>query len=337
MWFKELNGGIGSTAENLLAAAQGENYEWTDMYDGFAKTAEEEGFHDLARKFRLVAAIEKHHEERLPRIASQCGDGPGLRQERGQGLGVPQLRSHCGGHQGLRKSAPPATIPSPILKSTPKITNQKHEAAPGRKISGLGLSRVSKKSHRVCRPWRQIKSKKFSAGARTWQKTLLRLQVWNLSPGGGQIMGAADCENLSENPKGVFRQLEEPRCLVGTGVLAKGFGKKRGRKEDLRSSKGAAHGFRNLSVIKVPDGFERPITELRTKSDKIVNKIALLFCPGFTRSPGSQLFPPPLWPSAPVSGRYGNNRALQRAAWRSSPRRRQRRFRKSPSGVQAGR
>ena len=64
MWFKELNGGIASTAENLLAAAQGENYEWTDMYDGFAKTAEEEGFHDLARKFRLVAAIEKHHEER---------------------------------------------------------------------------------------------------------------------------------------------------------------------------------------------------------------------------------------------------------------------------------
>ena len=64
MWFKELNGGIGSTAENLLAAAQGENYEWTDMYDGFAKTAEEEGFPELAAKFRLVAAIEKRHEER---------------------------------------------------------------------------------------------------------------------------------------------------------------------------------------------------------------------------------------------------------------------------------
>ena len=63
MWFKELNG-IGNTAENLLAAALGENYEWTDMYDGFAKTAEEEGFHELAVKFRLVAAIEKHHEER---------------------------------------------------------------------------------------------------------------------------------------------------------------------------------------------------------------------------------------------------------------------------------
>ena len=63
MWFKELNG-IGDTAENLCAAAAGDNYEWTDMYDGFAKTAEEEGFHDLAAKFRLVAAIEKSHEER---------------------------------------------------------------------------------------------------------------------------------------------------------------------------------------------------------------------------------------------------------------------------------
>ena len=63
LWFKELNG-IGNTAENLLNAAEGENYEWTDMYEGFAKTAEEEGFHELAQKFRLVGAIEKHHEER---------------------------------------------------------------------------------------------------------------------------------------------------------------------------------------------------------------------------------------------------------------------------------
>ncbi len=63
MWFKELNG-IGNTAENLKSAAEGENYEWTDMYAGFAKTAEEEGFTELAKKFRLVAAIEKHHEER---------------------------------------------------------------------------------------------------------------------------------------------------------------------------------------------------------------------------------------------------------------------------------
>ena len=63
MWFKEL-GGIGDTPENLLHAAEGENYEWTDMYAGFAKTAEEEGFKALAAKFRLVAALEKHHEER---------------------------------------------------------------------------------------------------------------------------------------------------------------------------------------------------------------------------------------------------------------------------------
>ena len=63
MWFKEL-GGIGTTAENLAAAAEGENFEWTDMYDEFAKTAEEEGFLELAAKFRGVAAIEKMHEER---------------------------------------------------------------------------------------------------------------------------------------------------------------------------------------------------------------------------------------------------------------------------------
>ena len=63
LWFKELNS-IGDTAENLSSAADGENYEWTDMYDGFAKTADEEGFHELAQKFRMVAAIERHHEER---------------------------------------------------------------------------------------------------------------------------------------------------------------------------------------------------------------------------------------------------------------------------------
>lgn len=63
MWFKEL-AGIGDTKANLEAAADGENYEWTDMYENFAKTAEEEGFNELAHKFRLVAAIEKRHEER---------------------------------------------------------------------------------------------------------------------------------------------------------------------------------------------------------------------------------------------------------------------------------
>jgi rubrerythrin len=67
LWLKELEG-IGDTAENLLHAAEGENYEWTDMYEGFAKTAEEEGFKELAAKFRLVAAIEKHHEERYRKL-----------------------------------------------------------------------------------------------------------------------------------------------------------------------------------------------------------------------------------------------------------------------------
>ena len=63
MWLTEL-GGINSTTENLKAAADGENYEWTDMYVGFAKTAEEEGFKELAAKFRAVASIEKRHEDR---------------------------------------------------------------------------------------------------------------------------------------------------------------------------------------------------------------------------------------------------------------------------------
>ena len=65
IWFKLLQGGdIKSTEENLKAASEGENYEWTDMYEGFAKTAEEEGFPELAAKFRAVGEIEKHHEER---------------------------------------------------------------------------------------------------------------------------------------------------------------------------------------------------------------------------------------------------------------------------------
>ena len=63
LWFKAL-GQLGDTAENLLHAAEGENYEWTDMYDTFAKEADEEGFHELAKQFRGVAAIEKAHEER---------------------------------------------------------------------------------------------------------------------------------------------------------------------------------------------------------------------------------------------------------------------------------
>ena len=75
MWFKELNGGeVPSTIENLLAAAEGENYEWTDMYQEFAKTAEEEGFKALAIKFRAVAAIEKEHEERYRKLLKNIED-----------------------------------------------------------------------------------------------------------------------------------------------------------------------------------------------------------------------------------------------------------------------
>ena len=67
LWFKALQG-IGDTAANLLAAAEGENYEWTDMYENFAKDAEEEGFKALAAQFRMVAAIEKTHEERYRKL-----------------------------------------------------------------------------------------------------------------------------------------------------------------------------------------------------------------------------------------------------------------------------
>ena len=74
MWFKLLNG-IGTTAENLKAAAEGENYEWTDMYDTFVKEAEEEGFDDIARLFRGVAAIEKEHEERYRKLLANVEGG----------------------------------------------------------------------------------------------------------------------------------------------------------------------------------------------------------------------------------------------------------------------
>ena len=74
MWFKELNG-IGSTAENLLAAAEGENYEWTDMYKGFAETAREEGFDRLAYLFEEVAKIEREHEDRYRKLLTNVDNG----------------------------------------------------------------------------------------------------------------------------------------------------------------------------------------------------------------------------------------------------------------------
>lgn len=75
MWFKLLEGGgIKSTVENLKAAADGENFEWTDMYERMAREAEEEGFEDIAAKFRGVAAIEKHHEERYRKLLQNIED-----------------------------------------------------------------------------------------------------------------------------------------------------------------------------------------------------------------------------------------------------------------------
>lgn len=68
MWFKLLNDGIGSTAENLVAAASGENYEWTEMYSNFAKEADEEGFTEIARLFRGVQAVEQEHEKRYLKL-----------------------------------------------------------------------------------------------------------------------------------------------------------------------------------------------------------------------------------------------------------------------------
>ena len=75
LWFKYLTGGVGTTEENLLAAAEGEYYEWSDMYAGFAKTAHEEGFEEIASRFEGVAAIEKTHEERYRKLLSNVKEG----------------------------------------------------------------------------------------------------------------------------------------------------------------------------------------------------------------------------------------------------------------------
>ena len=98
MWFKELNG-IGDTAQNLLHAAEGENYEWTDMYEGFAKTAEEEGFPELAARFRLVAAIEKHHEERYRALLRNVETAEVFKKSEVKVWECPQLRPHRRRHR----------------------------------------------------------------------------------------------------------------------------------------------------------------------------------------------------------------------------------------------
>ena len=75
LWFKLLHGGIGDTLDNLADAAAGENYEWTDMYAGFAATAEEEGFERIAQLFRMVGAIEKEHEQRYREVKKLLEEG----------------------------------------------------------------------------------------------------------------------------------------------------------------------------------------------------------------------------------------------------------------------
>ncbi len=100
MWFKELNG-IGDTAQNLAAAADGENYEWTDMYEGFAETAEKEGFGELAKKFRMVGAIEKEHEERYRALLKNV-----LAQEVFKKSGVKVWECRNCGHITIGEKAP---------------------------------------------------------------------------------------------------------------------------------------------------------------------------------------------------------------------------------------
>ena len=111
LWFKEL-GELGTTEENLLHAAEGENFEWTDMYERMAREAEEEGFPELAAKFRGVGAIEKAHEERYRRLLTNVETKTQF-EKSGVGLGVPQLRQPGGGHQG------PRGVPG--LQSSPEL------------------------------------------------------------------------------------------------------------------------------------------------------------------------------------------------------------------------
>lgn len=102
LWFKYLHGGeIGDTMENLRAAAEGENYEWTDMYDRMADEAEEEGFTQIAARFRAVAAIERHHEERYRRLLSNIEEGIVFSRE-GDAIWVCR---NCG-HVVIGKKAP---------------------------------------------------------------------------------------------------------------------------------------------------------------------------------------------------------------------------------------
>ena len=101
IWFKLLNGGIDDTAANLKAAAEGENYEWTDMYATFAKEAREEGFDEIAAKFALVGEVEKHHEERYLKLAERVEKGEVFSRE-----GVKVWKCRNCGHLHVGPEAP---------------------------------------------------------------------------------------------------------------------------------------------------------------------------------------------------------------------------------------
>ena len=101
LWYKLLHNGIGSTEENLKAAAEGENYEWTDMYKKFAKEAREEGFNEIAALFEGVAAIEKEHEERYLKLLKNIEDGITFKKD-----GVTVWKCRNCGHIHTGESAP---------------------------------------------------------------------------------------------------------------------------------------------------------------------------------------------------------------------------------------
>ena len=118
LWFKEL-AGIGSTAENLAAAAEGENYEWTDMYAGFAKTAEAEGFPELAARFRMVGEVERHHEERYRALLHNVETGAVFAKSEVKIWGAETVATSLSARP-LRRSAPCAIIRRAILSSAPR-------------------------------------------------------------------------------------------------------------------------------------------------------------------------------------------------------------------------
>ena len=119
LWFREL-GELGGTERNLDTAAEGENYEWTDMYVEFAATAEDEGFPELAKKFRLVAEIEKQHEERFRALLRNIETEKVFAKKKSE-HGNAEIADTLRSEQRLRRSVRPATIRKVTLRSMQKI------------------------------------------------------------------------------------------------------------------------------------------------------------------------------------------------------------------------